>query len=244
MMPRKTRPIVTVIVSGLLAMAPGCSKPPASVPSQAQQQAPFTTPQPQSAAAETKEIELAEAVVRILEAAHRSGAVIYRGSCAAERRIADRYPVREPLKLQPMNEALEEITRRYPELKWRDADEHGVRVRDNAVAAGLLKVRVKEFVVIEDREPEAALAALWRSPEVISYMAAHGVRFARGGAAPRAQRKRAVVVVHMKDATVEEIVQRIVASYPAAQSGSGAHKVWMYRECSAGAETVVEVKVL
>jgi hypothetical protein len=48
----------------------------------------------------------------------------------------------------------------------------------------------------------------------------------------------------MKDSTVEEIVQRIVASYPAAQSGSGAHKVWMYRECSAGAETVVEVKVL
>ncbi|HEX7287545.1 MAG TPA: hypothetical protein VF532_15260 [Candidatus Angelobacter sp.] len=243
-MPGKTRPIVTVIVSGLLALAAGCNKPPSGAPAQAQQAAPFTAPQPQPAAAETKEIELAEAVVRILEAAHRSGAVIYRGSCAAERRIADRYLVREPLKTQPMNEALEEITRHYPELKWRDADEHGVRVRDSAVAAGLLKVRVKEFALIEDREPEAALAALWRSPEVISYMAAHGVRFARQGAAPRSRRKRAVVVVHMKDSTVEEIVQRIVASYPAAQSRSGAHRVWMYRECRAGAETVVEVKVL
>jgi hypothetical protein len=242
MKPRKTRSIV--IVSGLLAMAAGCSKPPASASSQAQQPAPFIAPQMQPATVETKEIELSDAVVRILETAHRSGAVIYRGNCAAERRIADAYPLREPLKLQPMNEALEEITRRYPELKWRDADEHGVRMRDSAVAAGLLKVRVKEFAVIEDREPEAALAALWRSPEVISYMAGHGVRFARQGAAPRTRRKRAVVVVHMKDSSVEEIVQRIVASYPAAQSGSGAHKVWMYRECHAGAETVVEVKVL
>lgn len=232
--------MVNALAGALMAMAAGCSKPqpPAQ---QAQQPAPFTTPQP--VAAESKEVELAEAVVRILETAHRSGALIYRGSCAGERRITDGYPLREPLRLQPMTEALEEITRRYPQLKWRDG-ENGVRVRDSAVTAGLLKVRVKEFTVVEDREPEAALAALWSTPEVISYMAGYDVRFARHETVPRPRRKRAVVVVQMKNATVEEIVQRIVASYPAAQSASGAHKVWLYRECRAGAETVVEVKVL
>jgi hypothetical protein len=192
----------------------------------------------QTAAAGTKDIELADGLARILQSAHRSGALVYRGNCVAERRIADRYPLREPVKLEPMREALEEITHRYPELQWRDGA-NGVRVRDGAVAAGLLKVRLKEFALIEDREPEAALAALWSTPEVISYMAGHDVRFARRTPAPRARHKQAVVVVHMKDATVEEIVQRIVGSYPA-----GTHNLWLYRECRAGAETVVEVKVL
>lgn len=220
-----------------LAIFSGCNKPPASPGPQAQQPAPFSAPQPQAAAAESKEIELAQALARILESAHRSGALIYRGNCIAERRIGDRYPLREPVKLEPMREALEEITHRYPELQWRDGT-NGVRLRDNAVTAGLLKVRLKEFALIEDREPEAALAALWSTPEVITYMAGHDVRFARHDPTPRARRKRAVVVVHVKDATVEDIVQRIVGSYP------GTHNLWLYRECRAGAETVVEVKAL
>jgi hypothetical protein len=238
MMPRTISIIlVTALASAALALFPGCNKPPANAGPQAQQPAPFSTPQPQAAARETKEIELALALARILESAHRSGALIYRGNCIAERRIGDRYPLREPVKVEPMREALEEITHRYPELQWRDGA-NGVRLRDSAVTAGLLKVRLKEFALIEDREPEAALAALWSTPEVITYMAGHDVRFARHDPTPRARRKRAVVVVHVKDATVEEIVQRIVGSYP------GTHNLWLYRECRAGAETVVEVKAL
>jgi len=225
----------------LLALVAGCSKPQSSHAQQAQA-APFATPQ--QGAEEVREVELSGAVVRILESAQRSGTLIYSGTCAPERRIAERYPLPEPVKLEPMRDALEEISRRYPDLKWREAGESGVRVLDSSVVGGLLKVRLKEFTVIEDREPEAALAALWRTPEVISYMASHDVRFARQAAGPRARRKHAVVVVHMKNATVEEIVERIAASYPASQSAAGAHKVWLYRECRAGAETLVEVKVL
>ena len=223
-----------------LTLLAGCSKPQAPT-AQETQAAPFTTPQ--SPAEEVREVELSDAVVHILEGAHRNGTLIYRGNCAPERRIAERYPLREPVKLEPMADALGEISRRYPELKWREGGD-GVRVLDSSVVGGLLKVRLKEFTVIEDREPEAALAALWRTPEVISYMAGHDVRFARQGTGTRARRKHAVVIVHMKNATVEEIVERIVASYPAAQSVAGGHKVWLYRECSSGAETLVEVKVL
>jgi hypothetical protein len=235
----RKRKIPVVVLAGM-AFLSGCARPPASNSSQSQQPAPFTSPEAATrpVAAQSKELDLPEVIARILESAHRSGVLIYRGNCMAERRIADRYPLREPVKLEPMREALEEIRQRYPELEWRDGA-NGIRLRDSAVTAGLLKVRLKEFALIEDREPEAALAALWSTPEVISYMAGHDVRFARHDSTQGARRKRAVVVVHMKDATVEEIVQRIVASYPA-----GTHKFWLYRECRAGAETVVEVKVL
>lgn len=232
--------LAALAVMSLLA---GCGKPPSSAAPQGQAPAPFSSPQA-GAAKEVKEVELSEAVIRILASAHRSGTLIYRGSCTVERRITERYRLREPVKLEPMADALEEISRRYPDLKWRETGESGVRVLDTSVAGGLLKVRLKEFTVIEDREPEAALAALWRTPEVINYMASHDVRFAHQEASPRARRKRAVVVVRVKDATVEEIVQRIVAGYPAAEGNGGGRRFWLYRECSSGAETVVEVKVL
>ncbi len=236
------RRVLALIVLAILAFLAGCSKPQSLNAQQAP--APFASPQP-AAAHQVREVELSDAVVRILEGAQRSGTLIYSGSCAPERRIAERYPLSEPVKLEPMKDALEEISRRYPGLKWRDSGEGGgVHVLDSSVVGGLLTVRLKEFTVIEDREPDAALAALWRTPEVISYMAGHDVRFARQVPGPRPKRKHGVVVVHMKNATVEEIVERIVASYPAAQSASGTHKVWLYRECRNGAETLVEVRVL
>jgi hypothetical protein len=245
MLPKEKVLLITIVprmAAGMLtvlALLAGCSRPQAPTKEQAQAPAPFTSP----AAQEVREVELSSAVVSILESAHRSGALIYRGNCAPERKIAEKYPLPEPVKLEPMADALGEISRRYPELKWREGGD-GVRLRDSTVVGGLLKVRLKEFTIIEDREPEAALAALWRTPEVISYMAGHDVRFARQGTSARKRRKHAVVVVHMKNATVEEIVERIVASYPAAQSVAGGHKVWLYRECNSGAETLVEVKVL
>lgn len=246
MLPKEKVVLITVVprvaawsVLAALGLLAGCSRPQTPRTEQAQAPAPFTSPEAQ----EVREIELSSAVVSILESAHRNGALIYRGNCAPERKIAEKYSLPEPVKLEPMADAFGEIARRYPELKWREGGD-GVRLRDSTVVGGLLKVRLKEFTIIEDREPEAALAALWRTPEVISYMASHDVRFARQGTGARARRKHAVVVVHMKNATVEEIVERIVASYPAAQSVAGGQKVWLYRECNSGAETLVEVKVL
>jgi len=49
-------------------------------------------------------------------------------------------------------------------------------------------------------------------------------------------------VIHMKNATVHQILDRIVDTYMN-DAGSG-HNVWIYRECRVGGETFAEVRVL
>lgn len=224
-----------------LALVTACNKPRASAPAQNEVPPPFAG---QKSETTTGTTDLSTAVVRILETAHRSGSLIYRGDCGPERTIQERYSLREPVKLEPMTEAFQEIARRYPELRVRDSRDSGIRLLDNSTSAGLLKVRISEFTVIEDRGPEAALAVLWRMPEVIRYMANHGVRFARQPQVISPRHRRAVVVIHMKNATVEQVVERIMTSYPAAQDAGGPHRVWEYRECHSGAEMLMEVKIL
>ena len=46
-----------------------------------------------------------------------------------------------------------------------------MRVVDSAAKAALLRVKVREFRMVEDREPDGAMAALWRAPEVAAFYA-------------------------------------------------------------------------
>jgi len=199
---------------------------------------------PASPTPEPTEWSLATTVVNILEKAHHNGSIVERCQCGARNRLVQVYTFNTPVKVEPMAEALNEISKRYPDIQWREAGEGRVRVVDNSARAGLLKVRVKEFLVVEDRPPQAALGALWKTDEVAAYMARRHVRFARpspGRSAVGA--KRSPAIIHLKNSTVQEIMDRIVDSYRA-PAGSGLHKVWVYRECQKGAETFIEVRVL
>lgn len=245
-----TRHGVTGLLCGLLLLA-GCSRPPHdSAPNDASRAAPGSKPsptataQPVVTAGEPTELSLATAVVSILDKAHHTGSVVERCQCGLRSRLVPIYTFHAPVTLEPMQAALTDITKRYPDIAWREAGEGHVRVVDNSARAGLLKVRVKEFLVIEDRPPRAALAALWKTEEVAAYMAKRHVRFARATSVSTApQGKRKTAVIHMKNATVQDIMDRILDSYPA-PAGSGLHKVWVYRECQRGAETLVEIRVL
>lgn len=218
-----------------LLVAAGCNRPKPTETQTKPAAAPFwssTNP----AASDSR--QLSSVVEQIVAAAHRSGSVIYRVECGPERSLAEQNVMPPSPTIEPMQEALDHLSRSYPGLKWEDSS-GGVRVLDRAVTAGLLKVRIPEFTVVEDRDAETALAALWRTPEVIRYMAVHDLRFARSGGIQHARRGRGVVVVHMKNATVEAIVQRIAGSYP-----NKAGRFWSYRECRRGAETLVAIKIL
>lgn len=217
----------------------GCNKPQPASSTDKKAPAPFATPQ--ATPQQPEKIELSAALISILQNAHRGGSILVRGSCAAERQIADTNSLPASVQAEPLSQALNSISRQYPQISWRDSGPVGVRISDSSLAAGLLKVRVKDFVLVEDRGPEAALSALWRTPEVITYMANHNVRFARN-TARTAPRQRAVVVLRMKNSSVQQIVERILAGTPAAQGSSG--KLWLYRECHAGAETLVELRIL
>lgn len=223
------------LVALLLSVA--CDRPNAGSKPGSEAAAPFTSADQSASVLMADSPQLADIVAQIVAGAHRSGSVIYRVECGPEQSLAENLTFPSSPTTQPMKKALDQLLNSYPGLKWVDSAS-GVRVLDSRVTAGLLKVRIPEFTVVEDRDAETALAALWRTPEVIRYMAAHDLRSARSST-KQTRRSRGVVVIHMKNATVEQIVQRIAASYP-----NGGSRFWSYRECRRGPETLVEVKIL
>jgi len=254
-MPKRRYLQAVAVAVALLCI--GCSRPPQDSAANANKAAPpMSSPaggKPDSTASpkpvviptpEPTELNLASTVVSILDKAHHTGSVIERCQCGPRSHLVQIYTFHAPVTLEPMQAALTDISKRYPDIVWREAGEGHVRVTDNSARAGLLKVRVKEFLVIEDHPPRAALAALWKTAEVTAYMARHHVQFARqspGTTTPEGKHKTAII--HMKNATVQDIMDRILDSYPT-PAGSGLHKVWVYRECQRGAETLVEIRVL
>jgi hypothetical protein len=210
----------------------GCGKPAPEAPKDTSQAKPAAQSSP---SAEVAEMDVAAAAVRILNAAHRNGAVIVRGECQGG--MADQYPLHAPVTLEPMDRALQEISAKYQNIYWRESPASGVRVVDSAAKARLLRVRVTEFRIVEDREPDGAMAALWRAPEVAGFLRKNHIRFARRpGTAKKAISPP--MIIEMKKTTVADILDRIVAGYRADPP-----KVWTYRECGDKKETLLDVQM-
>jgi hypothetical protein len=210
----------------------GCSKP-ASPPGQASPATPAAQTTPTSA---TTDMDVSQAAVKILNAAHRNGGIILRGECGPLG-ITEQHPMKAPVTLEPIDKALQEVSAKYQNIYWRESPPSGVRVAESTAQAKLLRVKVREFRIIEDREPDSAMAALWRMPEVTSFMRRNHVRFAR-----RIGTARKVIsppmIVEVKNATVADILDRIAAGYR-----SDPPKVWIYQECSEKKEILVDVQM-
>jgi hypothetical protein len=214
----------------------GCGKPVPDAAQGASAAKPMAQSTPAKPAVETAQTDAATAAVRILNTAHRNGAVIVSGMCGPSG-MSDKYPLHPPVKLEPMNDAFQEISAKYQTIYWRESRETGVRVLDSGVKAKLLKVRLREFRIVEDREPDAALAALWRAPEVAGFLRKNHVRMPRRIGTP----KKAIsppMIIEMKNAMVADILDRIAAGYRA-----DAPKVWIYRECVDTKESLVDVQI-
>ena len=149
--------------------------------------------------------------------------------------IADQYPMHAPVTLEPMDKALQDVSGRYQNIYWRESRASGVRVVDSAAKAGLLRVRVREFRIVEDLDPDTAMAALWRAPEVAAFLRRNHIHFARRRGAAR-KVISPPMIVEMKKATVADILDRIAAGYR-----SDPPKVWIYRECGDKKEMLVDV---
>ena len=241
----------------------GCGKP---APETAKPAAQSGQSNQNAQTVEMADMELATAAVRILNAAHRNGAVILRGQCGLSGQvgltassgqsgqgvrsgmdassvrsgaggIVDPYSLHAPVTLEPMDKALQEVQARQQNIYWRESRASGVRVVDSAAQAALLRVKVREFRMVEDREPDGAMAALWRAPEVAAFLRKNHVHFAR-----RAGAARKVIsppmIVEMKKTTVADILDRIAAGYRAEPP-----KVWIYRECGDKKEMLVDVQM-
>ena len=211
----------------------GCRKP----ASEAEQTAsPATATAQAGPNSATDDLEVGPAAVRILSAAHRSGGIILRGECGPLS-ITDSYRMKAPVTLEPMDKALQEMSAAFQNVYWRESPASGVRVADSNAKAGLLRVKLREFRVIEDREPDAVMAVLWRKPEVAAFLRRNHVHFARHALTAR----KAIsppMIIEMKNATVADILDRIASGYRQEPP-----KIWMYRECEDRKEIIVDLQM-
>lgn len=211
----------------------GCRKPAQETPAQQNSPAPASMPAAQK---DQPTDNLSDAAARILNKAHRPGGVVLRGECRPHG-VAEKYLLPRPVTLEPMDKALAEISAKYQNIYWRESPASGVRVGDSAAKAGLLRVRIHEFRIVEDREPDGVMAVLWRAPEVRAFLRRKHVRLAMR---PESARKTISppMIVQMKNAMVAEILDRIAAGYRADPP-----KVWIYQECSENKDTLIDVQM-
>jgi len=216
----------------LLAAISACRKPP-EPPAETKPAA--TKPASQDSVPDSG---LASSVAAILHAAHRSGSLVYRADCGPQSRFTEVYPLNPPVAPEPMDQSLAEITRRYPNLQWKETAAGRVTITDRSARAGLLQVRIPEFIIIDDRDPDDVITTIWKTPEVKSFLRKNRLRLAPS---PKraARRTRGPAVVHLKKATVAEILDAILVSYK-----DGASRVWVYRECHGKGPALAEVRVM
>jgi hypothetical protein len=222
--------MVTLVLSG-------CRKP--TQEAQPQPSPATGTATPAASAAQQADAtgdDLSAVAVRILNKAQRGGGVILRGQCGLNG-LTEQYHLPHMATVEPMDKAFQEISAKYQNMYWRESPASGVRVVDATVKARLLGVRVREFRVVEDREPDRVMQELWRAPEVQAFLRRNHVRFTR-----RADGARKVLsppmIVEMKNATVADILDRIAAGYR-----QNPPKVWVYQECVEKKDMLIDVQM-
>lgn len=175
-------------------------------------------------------------MLRILNAAHRAGGIMLRGECGVLG-VTESYRMKTPVIFEPLDKALQEVSATHQNIYWRESPASGVRVADSDIKARLLRLKLREFRVIEDREPDAVMAALWRTPEVTAFLRRNHIHLSRRAATAR----KAIsppMIIETKNATVADILDRISAGY-----GQDPPKVWLYRECDDQRTTLVDVQM-
>ena len=215
-----------------LLVAIGCRKP---APEPAKDASPGKSATPASPAA-SADMEAGAAMLRILNVAHRSGGIMLRGECGLLG-VTESYRMKTPVIFEPLDKALQEVSARHQNIYWRESPASGVRVADSDIQAKLLRLKLREFRVIEDREPDAVMAALWRTPEVAAFLRRNHVHFSRHAGTPR-KVISPPMIVEIKNATVSDILDRIAASYR-----QDPPKVWLYRECNDKRTALVDVQM-
>jgi len=211
----------------------GCSKP---SPAHQKDVSPGKSATPASPAASTSDMEAGAAMVRILNTAHRSGGIMLRGECGVLG-VTESYRMQTPVTFEPLDKALQEVSAKHQSIYWRESAASGVRVADSDINAKLLRVKVREFRVIEDREPDAVMGALWRTPEVTAFLRKNHTHFLHRATTAR----KAIsppMIIEIKNAAVADILDRIASGYR-----QDPPKVWLYRECDDKKETLVDVQM-
>jgi hypothetical protein len=211
----------------------GCGKPASEQPKDSSPAKPAAQPSPASSSGD---MEAGAAMLRILNAAHRSGGIMLRGECGVLG-VTESYRMKTPVTFEPLDKALQEVSAMHQNIYWRESPASGVRVADSDIQAKLLRLKLREFRVIEDRDADAVMAALWRTPEVARFLRRNHIHFL-----PRpATAKKAIsppMIVEMRNATVADILDRIAAGYR-----QDPPKVWLYRECDDKKVTLVDVQM-
>src|SRR6476661_8796945 len=151
----------------------GCGKPAPQTSSESSPAKPAAQASPTPSG---DDVEAGAAMLRILNVAHRNGGIMLRGECGLLG-VTESYRMKTPVTFEPLDKALQEVSAMHQNIYWRESPTSGVRLADSDIKARLLRVKLREFRIIEDREPDAVMAALWRTPEVTTFLRRNHIHF-------------------------------------------------------------------
>jgi hypothetical protein len=214
----------------------GCGKPSPQVPQQPDSSHSNHQPSPPAVQQREGNEKLSTVAVHILNAAHRSGGIILSGECTGQG-IAEKYAIAHPAHADQMEQSFQDISAKYQNIYWRQSPATGVRVMDSTVKAKLLNLRIREFRVLEDLEPDGVMAVLWREPAVKSFLRRNHATFVRRAYGA----KKAIsppMILEIKNRTVADILDHIAAAYH-----RDPPKVWVYQECTEKGTTLIDVRI-
>ena len=87
--------------------------------------------------------------------------------------------MKTPVTLEPLNKARQEVSAMHQNIYWRESPASGVRVADSDIKARLLRLKLREFRVIEDREPDAVMADSMAHSGVTAFLRRNHIHFSR-----------------------------------------------------------------
>lgn len=162
-------------------------------------------------------------VGRILGEAGQSGSLIYEGNCSPGK-PNDPFRLLSPAPGLPPLRALDEAFSREPRLTAK-LKSSLVRVTEVSVPHDLLDLRISHISFRNENDPRDAIQTLLALPIVKDYMRSHHIRFlmVQEGIYPPPSRRGPLLNCTIKGATVSQVLDRIVRTFPG---------MWIYRECA------------
>jgi hypothetical protein len=161
-------------------------------------------------------------VLRVLEASHRSGSLVFRGSCTDSGGVTDSFKIISPVPEGTPIEALRKALMKDSRLKVKEDSSGMIRVADVDVQPEILGMKISNLKFKEESDPREAVSKILSSQELATYMRNHRIEFiaTSGGLIPPPSGRH--LSGTMTDVTVSQSLDRITETFPG---------VWTYEEC-------------
>jgi hypothetical protein len=159
-----------------------------------------------------------------------SGSIILNGTCKAESSgyniSIERISPPSTDSFKKIDDALSALTLLNQHLSWTRKSNGLVQLKDDRVTAPVLSLILRKVEIRSKVDPELAVEALMRNPEVVSFLKKNGIRLGiayTGNLSHQNWRRTPSISKELENVSVEEVLDQIVIMQ---------HGMWIYDACS------------